>query len=325
MFYSIIIPVYNRPDHIQEVLECLVDQSFKDFEVIIVESGSPIKSDKVVESFQDKLKIRYYFKGNDGQGFSRNYGMARAEGEYFIIFDSDLIIPSTYMQTVDNSLKDNSLDVYGGPDKAHSSFTMVQKAVDFVLTSFITTGGSRGGANSVGKYRPRSFNMGISKKVFEATKGYLLPFLGEDIEFSIRIEELGFNSGLIEEAFVYHKRKESLLGFYQQMHFFGRARININRFHKGNINLIHLVPLAFLGYLCLLLISLIWYSEDVKIVAIPLMVHASLILTTATVVLRNPITGVLTLVAAYCQLIGYGLGLITEVFSNSNPLDKSKI
>ena len=167
MFYSIIIPVYNRPDHIQEVLECLVDQSFKDFEVIIVESGSPIKSDKVVESFQDKLKIRYYFKGNDGQGFSRNYGMARAEGEYFIIFDSDLIIPSTYMQTVDNSLKDNSLDVYGGPDKAHSSFTMVQKAVDFVLTSFITTGGSRGGANSVGKYRPRSFNMGISKKVFE--------------------------------------------------------------------------------------------------------------------------------------------------------------
>ncbi|MBT3847891.1 MAG: glycosyltransferase [Candidatus Marinimicrobia bacterium] len=325
MFYSIIIPVYNRPDHIQEVLECLVDQSFKDFEVIIVESGSPIKSDKVVESFQDKLKIRYYFKGNDGQGFSRNYGMARAEGEYFIIFDSDLIIPSTYMQTVDNSLKDNSLDVYGGPDKAHSSFTMVQKAVDFVLTSFITTGGSRGGANSVGKYRPRSFNMGISKKVFEATKGYLLPFLGEDIEFSIRIEKLGFNSGLIEEAFVYHKRKESLLGFYQQMHFFGRARININRFHKGNINLIHLVPLAFLGYLCLLLISLIWYSEDVKIVAIPLMVHASLILTTATVVLRNPITGVLTLVAAYCQLIGYGLGLITEVFSNSNPLDKSKI
>ena len=322
MFYSIIIPVYNRPDHIQEVLECLVDQSFKDFEVIIVESGSPIKSDKVVESFQDKLKIRYYFKGNDGQGFSRNYGMARAEGEYFIIFDSDLIIPSTYMQTVDNSLKDNSLDVYGGPDKAHSSFTMVQKAVDFVLTSFITTGGSRGGANSVGKYRPRSFNMGISKKVFEATKGYLLPFLGEDIEFSIRIEKLGFNSGLIEEAFVYHKRKESLLGFYQQMHFFGRARININRFHKGNINLIHLVPLAFLGYLCLLLISLIWYSEDVKIVAIPLMVHASLILTTATVVLRNPITGVLTLVAAYCQLIGYGLGLITEVFSNSNPLDK---
>ncbi|MBT5759814.1 MAG: glycosyltransferase [Candidatus Marinimicrobia bacterium] len=325
MFYSIIIPVYNRPDHIQEVLECLVDQSFKDFEVIIVESGSPIKSDKVVESFQDKLKIRYYFKGNDGQGFSRNYGMARAEGEYFIIFDSDLIIPSTYMQTVDDSLKANSLDVYGGPDKAHSSFTMVQKAVDFVLTSFITTGGSRGGANSVGKYRPRSFNMGISKKVFEATKGYLLPFLGEDIEFSIRIEELGFNSGLIEEAFVYHKRKESLLGFYQQMHFFGRARININRFHKGNINLIHLVPLAFLGYLCLLLISLIWYSEDVKIVAIPLMVHASLILTTATVVLRNPITGVLTLVAAYCQLIGYGLGLITEVFSNSNPLDKSKI
>ena len=322
MFYSIIIPVYNRPDHIQEVLECLVDQSFKDFEVIIVESGSPIKSDKVVESFQDKLKIRYYFKGNDGQGFSRNYGMARAEGEYFIIFDSDLIIPSTYMQTVDDSLKANSLDVYGGPDKAHSSFTMVQKAVDFVLTSFITTGGSRGGANSVGKYRPRSFNMGISKKVFEATKGYLLPFLGEDIEFSIRIEKLGFNSGLIEEAFVYHKRKESLLGFYQQMHFFGRARININRFHKGNINLIHLVPLAFLGYLCLLLISLIWYSEDVKIVAIPLMVHASLILTTATVVLRNPITGVLTLVAAYCQLIGYGLGLITEGFSNSNPLDK---
>ncbi|NQY08940.1 MAG: glycosyltransferase [Flavobacteriales bacterium] len=320
MFYSIIIPVYNRPDHIQEVLECLVDQTYKNFEILIVESGSPIKSDKVVESFQDKLKIRYFFKRNDGQGFSRNYGMERAEGEYFIIFDSDLIIPSSYMQTVEDSLTDNYLDVYGGPDKAHSSFTMVQKAVDFVLTSFITTGGSRGGATSVGKYRPRSFNMGISKKVFKATKGYLLPFLGEDIEFSIRIEKMGFQSGLIEGAYVYHKRKESLWGFYQQMHFFGRARININRFHKGNIKLMHLIPLGFLGYLYLLLICMIWYQEDGAIVVVPLLAHASLIYVVATVALRNPITAVLALIAAYCQLVGYGSGLVREVYSNSNPL-----
>ncbi|NQY67978.1 MAG: glycosyltransferase [Flavobacteriales bacterium] len=320
MFYSIVIPVFNRPDHIQEVLECLSNQTFSNFEVIIVESGSSIKSDQVVDSFKKKLDIQYHLRGNDGQGYSRNYGMSKAKGEYFVIFDSDLIIPTTYMEVVNNSLANNFLDSYGGPDKAHHSFTITQKAIDFVLTSFITTGGSRGSSNAIARFRPRSFNMGFSRVVYEATDGYLLPFLAEDLEFSIRVEKLGFESGLINDAYVYHKRKETLKGFYQQMHFFGRARINVNRFHPGNIKLMHLVPLLFLGYLYVLLITTLFYREELRFVLVPLILHSALLLGTALVILKNPVTAIIAVVASYIQLTAYALGLIKEVVNNSNPL-----
>ena len=215
MFFSLIIPVYNRPDDIREVLEGLTQQTYRAFEVIVVESGSTVKSDRVAADFKDQLDVHYAPTGNHGQGFSRNHGMAQARGDYFIILDSDIIIPPQYLETVHHHLAQNALDAFGGPDRAHSSFTSVQKAADFALTSYLTTGGTRGNLRQTGGYHPRSFNMGFSRAVYEATQGFALPNCGEDLELSIRIQKLGYRTGLIPGAYVYHKRKNTLRGFFQ--------------------------------------------------------------------------------------------------------------
>ena len=193
--YSIIIPVYNRPDEVDELLESLTQQTFKNFEVIVVEDGSVEKCDRVVEKYVHELNISYCYKENAGQGFARNYGYKRAKGEYFIVFDSDCIIPDTYLETVDNSLNNTYLDAYGGPDKAHDSFTPIQKAINFSMTSTLTTGGIRNKKKALGGFSPKSFNMGISRSVFDATGGYIIPFKGEDIEFSTRIQKMGYKVG----------------------------------------------------------------------------------------------------------------------------------
>ena len=226
--YSIVIPVYNRPDEVKELLDSLLSQVFEDFEVIIVEDGSTEKSDQVIQHYQSELNIHYFFKENSGQGFARNYGFERAKGDYIIVFDSDCIIPDNYLIHVDSFLKKNTADAFGGPDKAHSSFNTLQKAISYSMTSPFTTGGIRGNKKHVGKFHPRSFNMGISKEVFDKTRGYKLTRMGEDIEFSIRIINSGFKTALIEKAHVYHKRRSSLSQFYKQLHFFGRARVNVN-------------------------------------------------------------------------------------------------
>ena len=245
-FYSIVIPVYNRPDEVAELLQSLGQQSFKNFEVIIVEDGSTNPCKKEAEQFAEKLIIQYYFKENSGQGFSRNFGFEKANGDYFIVFDSDCIIPHNYLETVDNYLNNTPLDAYGGPDTADENFTLVQKAINYSMTSIFTTGGIRGSKKHAGPYHPRSFNMGISRHVYEKTGGYKITRMGEDIEFSIRIIENDFKVGLIQNAYVYHKRRTSLLQFYKQLHFFGRARINVSRFYPKEIKLAHMFPLAFL-------------------------------------------------------------------------------
>lgn len=243
--FSVIIPVYNRPDEVNELLESLTNQSYTDFEVIIVEDGSSMPAEQITAVFKDQLNIRYFFKNNEGQGFARNYGYSRANGNYFIVFDSDCLIPPDYMQKVANFLADTPVDAFGGPDAFHPSFTTIQKAISHVMTSFFTTGGIRGKKIHLGTFHPRSFNMGISRNVYEKTKGYIIPFMGEDLEFSTRIIKSGFKTALIPEAFVYHKRRTSLLQFYRQLKYFGRARINLTRFHPDQLKLIHLFPLIF--------------------------------------------------------------------------------
>ena len=86
LYFSFIIPVYNRPQEIKELLESLslIDNAF---EVVIVEDGSQNTCEDVVEKYKDKLNISYYFKENSGPGDSRNFGMHRAKGNYFIILD----------------------------------------------------------------------------------------------------------------------------------------------------------------------------------------------------------------------------------------------
>ncbi len=311
-FYSLIVPVYNRPDEIAELLASLAGQTLKNFEVIIVEDGSSITCKKEVERFAGKLDIRYCVKENSGQGFSRNYGFARAKGDYFIVFDSDCLIPANYLQIVEDHLNKDYLDAYGGPDRADASFTPVQKAINYAMTSVFTTGGIRGRKQHAGPYHPRSFNMGISRQVYEKTGGYCITRMGEDIEFSIRIINSGFKVGLIEEAFVYHKRRTSLGQFYKQLHFFGRARINVGRFFPGEVKPVHFFPLFFLlGWLALMGT---WFVCR-PLFYLGLALYAGyyfLIFIDSVWKNRSLVVGILSVAAATIQLSAYAMGMVSE-------------
>lgn len=314
-FFSVIIPIYNRPDEIKELLESLTHQSAQNFEILVIEDGSTDQCEEVCQSFSSRLNIQYYFKENTGQGFSRNFGFERAKGDYFIVFDSDCIIPNDYFETVDSYLKHNPLDAFGGPDAALDSFTPVQKAISYSMTSFFTTGGIRGGEKQLEKFRPRSFNMGISKEVFEKTGGYNITRMGEDIEFSIRIEKAGFKTGLIPKAKVYHKRRTKLGQFYKQLFFFGRGRINIFRFYKSELKLVHLLPLFFVLGLVFWLSTSLWNRELFLLGGAMIGFYYILIGIDAFMKTKNLSVACLSLVTSFIQLFAYGMGFIKEAFA----------
>jgi glycosyltransferase involved in cell wall biosynthesis len=312
MFYSFIIPVYNRPDEIEALLQCIAKQTLRNFEVIIVESGSEIKSDLVVESFKNELDVQYFYKGNDGQGFSRNYGMARAKGDFFVILDSDVLLDPDFLEQIDRGIAAQKLDAYGGPDKLHPESTPMQKAVNYSMTSFLTTGGIRGSKKNQGKFYPRSFNMGVSRKVYEATGGYKLPYMGEDIEWSARIMDLGFKTGLIEKAHVYHKRKKDLASYYKQMHWFGRARININRFFPKTLKPIHFVPVLFVSYLAFTVLLVLIFPYWGWWAIVPLKLFFIAVLVDAYFQYKSVEVAFLAIPAVFIQLYGYARGMIEE-------------
>ncbi|WPP52240.1 glycosyltransferase [Catalinimonas niigatensis] len=319
MFFSLIIPVFNRPEDMQVVLQGLSQQTYAHFEVIVVESGSEIKSDQVVASFENRLDIRYYLRGNDGQGFSRNYGLEKAKGDYLIILDSDIIIPQHYLQSVYDHLQSNFLDAYGGPDKAHSSFTAVQKAADFALTSYLTTAGTRGRRKTAGTYYPRSFNMGMSREVYKKTGGYALPNCGEDIELSIRIQKLGFKTGLIPDAYVYHKRKQTVSSFFKQMVWFGKSRINLYRIYPESFKLIHILPLLAYAYLLIMLVLLLLNPSWSLLMLSALIVYALLVFTESFVRYQSLKVACLSILMAASVFLGYGYGLIKYFFLQKGP------
>ncbi len=312
MFFSVIIPVYNRPQEVDELLESLTQQSYQNFETLIIEDGSDDPCKDIVDAYTDELNIRYFAKENSGQGFSRNYGFDRANGDYFVVFDSDCLIPPHYFETVNNYLKEHPLDAYGGPDREHESFTPVQKAISYAMTSPVTTGGTRGNEKHVGTFHPRSFNMGISREVYEQTGGYRITRMGEDIEFSIRIIEHGFSTGLIPDAYVYHKRRTNLKQFFKQLHFFGRARINISRFYPEELKLIHTLPTFFtLGTLFLLTLPF-WHPELFELLIIPFFALFAVIFVHASVKNKSPFIGILSSAASFIQLTAYGIGFLSE-------------
>lgn len=311
--YSIIVPVYNRPDELDELLSTLVDQQFQNFEVVVVEDGSTVDAMSIVEKYADKLQIQYFVKENGGQGFARNYGYERAKGEYLIVFDSDCLIPAHYLESVDQFLQSNPVDAFGGPDAAHPSFTTVQKAISQTMTSFFTTGGIRGNKRHVGTYHPRSFNMGISREVYQKTKGYIIPFMGEDMEFSTRILKMGFKTALIPEAFVYHKRRTDPRKFYKQLKYFGRARINLSRFHTGQVGIIHLFPTVFSAGLILSVLCSLLISGIIGVLPISLYVfYFLLILAEALIKTKSIKVTLLTPIMTLLQMFGYGYGLVYE-------------
>ena len=217
-YLSLIVPVYNRPQEVQELLESLAAQDNRDFEIIIVEDGSTVRCDRIVEQYKSAIDIKYFFKENSGPGLSRNYGAERAEGKYVVFLDSDCIIPRQYTQVVRQACQEAGVDAFGGPDRAHDSFTNIQKAINYSMTSFFTTGGIRGQKQSMEKFHPRSFNMGFSQEVLKATGGFSGLRFGEDIDMSIRIMAAGFKTCLLPEAYVFHKRRTSFRKFFKQVY-----------------------------------------------------------------------------------------------------------
>lgn len=313
MYFSIIIPVYNRPDELQELLACLVKQTYAHFEVVVVEDGSKLRADQVVRQFEEKLTIRYFFKENGGQGFARNYGFERAQGDYFVVLDSDALIEPDYLAIVAQQVSERQLDLYGGPDTDHPSFTPIQKAISYSMTSLFTTGGIRGRKNNVGgTFHPRSFNMGFSRQVWERTRGFKITRMGEDIEFSIRAIGLGFRSGLIPEAFIYHKRRTDFGAFYRQLKFFGRARINISRFFPEQLKLVHYFPFLFTIYCFALPITFFIYWPLGCFHLATLLLYSLLIATDAYSKHQSLSISLLSVRAAFTQLIAYGVGFMEE-------------
>ncbi|HKL91382.1 MAG TPA: glycosyltransferase [Allomuricauda sp.] len=319
--FSIVVPVYNRPEEVRELLESLQQQDFqKDFEVVIVEDGSTEPSDGVVERFRDKLTISYFFKANSGPGDSRNFGMQKAKGNYFIILDSDCILPKQYLSEVDRELKRSFVHCFGGPDAADASFTTVQKAINYVMTSFLTTGGIRGGKKAVGKFQPRSFNMGISKVAFETAGGFGQIHPGEDPDLTFRIWKAGFDTRLFPKAFVYHKRRIDWSKFYIQVNKFGMVRPILNKWHPGTAKPTYWFPTLFmLGLVTALTLSIfgLW---------LPLMLYVFyffILFLDALVKNRKLVVAVLAILATLIQFTGYGIGFFKSTmllnFSNKNP------
>lgn len=298
--------MYNRPDEVGELLESLSHQTFTDFEVLVVEDGSQITCRDVVEQYKELLQVVYLMKPNTGPGQTRNYGAERSKGEFLIILDSDCVLPPGYMEALEAELKREKADAFGGPDRAHSSFSPMQKAINYAMTSFFTTGGIRGGKKKMDKFYPRSFNMGVRSEVYKKLEGFSPMRFGEDIDFSLRIFKGGYSCRLFPEAWVWHKRRTDLRKFFKQVYNSGIARINLQKRHPGSLKIVHLLPAVFtVGAAFLLLGSLfcVWSL-------LPLFLFAFLILLDASLKERSIYIGILAIGASFVQLTGYGSGFI---------------
>lgn len=319
--FSFIIPVYNRPDEIKELLESLTEQTFMaPFEVVIVEDGSTLPSDKIVEQFKDKLQLSYFYKQNSGPGDSRNYGMKLAKGNYFLILDSDCILPPQYLEEVNTSLQSEYVDCFGGPDTAHISFSALQKAINYSMTSIFTTGGIRGSKKAINKFQPRSFNMGISKAAFEASGGFGKIHPGEDPDLTIRLWKAGYNTKFIEKAFVFHKRRISWKKFYHQVHKFGLTRPILNSWHPETRKVTYWFPAVFiLGWF----LSIGAYFLGFKYALFLYCGYFILIFMDSLLRNKSLLIAFMSILAVVIQFYGYGTGFVKSTFLinllNRNP------
>ena len=324
MKYSIIVPVFNRPDEVDELLESLLGQEEKDFEVIIVEDGSQVPCKEVCDKYADRLDLHYYCKENSGPGQSRNYGAERAKGEYLLILDSDVVLPNGYLHAVSEELEREPADAFGGPDCAHDSFTDTQKAISYSMTSFFTTGGIRGGKKKLDKFYPRSFNMGIRRDVYQELGGFSKMRFGEDIDFSIRIFKAGKRCRLFPDAWVWHKRRTDFRKFWRQVYNSGIARINLYKKYPESLKLVHLLPMVFtvgtifltLMVLCGIIMFCFSSTRSVGCILLllgllPLLLYSTVICIDSTRQNNSMKIGLLSIRAAFIQLTGYGCGFIS--------------
>ena len=310
MYFSVIIPVFNRPQEVDELLNSLTKSTFKeDFEILIIEDGSSEKCDFIVEKYRNELNIKYFFKPNSGPGNSRNYGMKKAKGNYFLIFDSDCIIPEQYLKVVSIALNKNFVDCFGGPDKALDSFSTIQKAINFTMTSFLTTGGIRGGNEKIGRFQPRSFNMGISKLAFEKSGGFGNIHPGEDPDLTIRLWELGFETRLIQSAYVFHKRRIDFGKFFKQVNKFGKTRLILNVWYPKYEKITYLFPTFFIiGLLVSLVFSIVGFDYFLWFYGI----YFFSIFILSSVENKNIIIGFVSVLTTFIQFYGYGFGFLSS-------------
>lgn len=310
--YSFVIPVYNRPDEIDELLYSLTQQDFEEpFEIVVIEDGSDKAAVEIINQYKNRLTIQYYVIENQGAGKARNYGMSRAKGDYFIVLDSDVLVPTNYLKEVSKALQEKMTDAFGGPDTAHFSFTPLQKAINFSMTSFLTTGGIRGKKKGIGRFQPRSFNFGVSKKAFEATKGFSSMCVGEDIDFSFRLWQQGFETQLIEKAVVYHKRRTSLDAFFTQVFRFGVARPVLNKRYPGTAKFTYWFPSIFtIGFF--LSSFLFVLGQWVPIILYNM--YFTLLFMLSVLENRNITVAFLSVITTLIQMTGYGLGFLKSTF-----------
>lgn len=339
MKYSIIVPVYNRPDEVDELLQSLIMQTYKDMEVIIVEDGSSQPCEAIVHKYAGKLQLRYYTKENSGPGQTRNYGAEHSQGDFLIFLDSDCVLPPGFLKEVEAELNRKECDAWGGPDKAHEGFTPVQKAISYSMTSFLTTGGIRGGKKQMdGKFYPRSFNLGIRRSLYRQLGGFSSMRFGEDIDLSLRIYKSGASCRLFPDAWVWHKRRTDFKKFFKQVHNSGIARINLMKRHPGSLKLVHLLPAVFtIGtFLCLLIflvglffagiglytgffggtgcnmgLVVAFLGAAIMLLALlPLLFFSLIVFIDSSIRNKSTRIGLLSIWASFIQLIGYGTGFL---------------
>ncbi|MDE7396349.1 MAG: glycosyltransferase [Muribaculum sp.] len=309
--FSIIIPVYNRENEVRELLESLSNQDSKDFEVLIVEDGSTIPCRETVESFMSKIDVKYFFKTNEGRSIARNYGIERSNGDYLIFFDSDCVIPPFYFSRLAEILDKKNYDCFGGPDTAHESFSDLQKAINYAMTSFLTTGGIRGGKIRLERFTPRTFNMGFSRAVYDRVGGFREMF-SEDIDMSTRIRQAGFTIGLITDTPVYHKRRVNFKKFFRQVYVFGMSRITLHLLYPGSLKAVHTLPaLAILAGIALIVLSILvspWFL-------LPIGAYLLAIFVCALIAMRSIKLATLAIPASIIQITGYGSGFLWAFFN----------
>jgi glycosyltransferase involved in cell wall biosynthesis len=310
--FSIIIPVYNRPEELEELLNSIVVQEpFKNPEIIVVEDGSSRTSSSIVKVYEKKLNIKYCFKKNSGPGDSRNYGMERASGDYFILLDSDCILPKDYLFIVENALEKEYADAYGGPDAAHDSFSNWQKAINYSMTSLLTTGGLRNKETPSKKFQLRSFNMGLSKKAFGFTGGFSKQRIGEDIDLNFKLLKKNCSTRLIPEAFVYHKRRTSWRTFFKQTNNFGAARPILNKMHPGSSKFSYWLPSLFvIGFAVACFLLYFGFPSGMAVFVL----YSLLVLFDSFAKTRKALVAISSVFAVYIQFFGYGLGYLRSVF-----------
>lgn len=319
MKFSIIIPVFNRPDEINDLIQSIVDQKYRDIEIIVIEDGSSITSNDIINSFKNKINLQYHEISNQGPGLARNHGVKFANAEWIIFFDSDCTIPKNYFYEVDEFLKSNTeVDFFGGPDKSNKSFSFLQKAINYSMTSMLTTGGIRGSKYRVDKFLPRSFNMGMKKKNFLQVGGFSSMRFGEDLDLTYRLLSSGAKSSIIKTAYVYHKRRNNLIGFFNQIFSSGSARVKLNQKHKGTFRFFHLLPslfFIFFVFMCLLLLFKIDFNF-IFLIQFIYGIYFMLIFLESSILNKNPLVGLLSVITTFTQFFAYGTGYLKAWIKN---------